>query len=156
MSEATNWVRRRAQRERILDSQAAGVWHNFQSALQDACDDYNENYCAPSSREVEYKLENGNRILITRTLPADKVARMRDIRMHVVVAFGGNRPTIMATRQTSGSATSNNHNFHISSDDREAFIVDKEQRIDLDEASKRILEPLLFPPGEQRRPISNA
>jgi hypothetical protein len=53
-----NWVERRAQRDRILDSNVIELWHAVRAAIQDACDSFNNHYSAdPDQPEVVCRLK---------------------------------------------------------------------------------------------------
>lgn len=67
-----NWVQRRARRAHILETQGQTLWQEIITALQDACEDFNSLYCNPNKPEVQFALEGGNRITITKTIFADR------------------------------------------------------------------------------------
>jgi len=148
MSEPTNWVEQRAHRERILRSEGPKVWGELRSALEDACNSYNEHYC-PNKHEVECKLENGNRSIITKTTYADGHTRYRDERIEVIASFHQATAAVTVTR-TPGTP----HSFHISSDEQQAFLMEGKERVTPDEASRKILESVFFPSNQPRSPVS--
>src|SRR5712691_2551928 len=118
MSELPNWVERRAQSERTLNRDAPVVWNEVRSALQDACDSYNHNYC-PETPQVTCKLENGNRVLITKVLQGtDRLGRPSEQRSDIVVAFDANTCMITSTRTKPGGSK-----FIVTADERNAFIL---------------------------------
>jgi hypothetical protein len=148
MSESANWVQRRAVKERVLDTGAIGVWNEVRSALQDACESYNEHYSPnPNRVEVECQLENGNRIRITRTLPGGP-PHFQPIITQALVEFDSKIPSIRSTREESSAS----REFRISSDETFSYVVDGDARMAPDEVSRLILEPILFH-GERRHPI---
>jgi hypothetical protein len=148
MSESTNWVQRRAIKERVLDTGAIEVWNEVRSSLEDACESYNKHYCPnPNRQEVKYRPENGNRLLITRTVQGDHLTNFREVVTQVIVEFDSAIPAIRFTRDERP------RELRISSNDSSAYVKEGESQISPDEVSRRILEPIFFPSGERTHPI---
>src|ERR1700692_4905456 len=85
-----NWVERRAHREKILATQSEELWNPFRSAIQDACVSFQRLYPQP---HAICALENGKRIRITRTIPADGT-RMHPHNLTVLIGFQPDNGTI--------------------------------------------------------------
>src|SRR5437868_2544818 len=97
MDDSQNWVERRAQRERVLDSGAADVWNQVRAALQNACLSYNEHYATQSELQVRCSLETENKILIIRPIPTDLVTRFASSSVGALTVFDPGVPSITAT-----------------------------------------------------------
>ena len=142
-----NWVQKRAQRESILASKSSGVWDLIRAALQDAVESYNEHYSNPSKPEATCKLENGKRVLITRAFYSMEGGSPLEKSLKILVEFDEQRPCIKFVQESFSGE------FGLSSDDREAFVHDRGERIEPDEVSRRMLEPIFFRREERKRPI---
>jgi hypothetical protein len=140
-----NWVERRAHRERILDTQATEVWNDLCEAVQDACESYNSHYNpAPAQLRVTCKFQNAHRLLITN--PA---VELDGKPASTLLVFDPVEPAITNIR----SLPSGSYMYRISSDGESAFTVDGTSRLSADQVSQRVLEPILFSPGEHRHPV---
>src|ERR1700733_2780582 len=108
-----NWVEHRAKRESTLNANAASVWEKVRAALQDACESYNVFYCsAPKQQEVQCRLENPNRLLISRT-----EFGIPNFKTQIVVLYDPAEPAINSSRDNPGHADT----FSISADEDHAF-----------------------------------
>ena len=145
-----NWVQRRARREFLLDSKADEVWNDVRAAVQDACDTYNEHYSPPNQPTVDYKLENGHRLRITKTVPADGLTVFHPVKETLVVAFDKAAPAITMSRDSTGTRA-----FRIDARETEVFAKgDDGTKVSADQLSEKILERFLFSsPTERSHPI---
>jgi hypothetical protein len=130
-SQPTNWVARRAEAERALVKAAPDSWNMVRAEIQDACNTFQHEYRGGAVR-VDCKLENGNRILVT-------VLNGQE-RSDVVIAFN----QAAAAIDVSGPSGHQRYFFRWHADGGATFIESSsgEQVNDL---SRRILEPILFP-----------
>jgi hypothetical protein len=143
-----NWVERRAIQDRNLESGAPQIWSAVRSALDDACRSYNAHYIHDFNRpEVRFNPENGSRAIIVRTLYTDRGIATDERTEEILVTFDSTIPAIVATRKDKSER------FDIASDQNSAFVARGDKRLDADEISRAILEPLFFRKGEKRRPI---
>jgi hypothetical protein len=138
--EPINWIESRAAKEIVLQKQAPELWNAVRSALQDACDGFNEHYAFDTNQpEVSCKPENGRRILIT----IKRRERDREFSEEMIVRFS----------EESYSIEYNSSRLNLSSDDTQAFVVQHDgQRLDPDAVSRCILEPFFFKNGESKKP----
>ena len=126
-----NWVARRAEAERSLAKFAPDAWNRVRSEIQDACDTFGLEYRG-SAITVDCKPENGNRILL--------VIHHGQQRTDLVIAFKKDSATIEVS-YPSGHAT-----FPLRWDsDRSEVNVESANGERIDDLSRGILEPLLFP-----------
>jgi hypothetical protein len=127
-----NWVKRRASQERTVASSAPVFWSGVFCALRDACDSCREHY----GTDVEPIQENGSRILIVKTAAAGYV------KATVTVVFKADRPEIEVTR------TEDTLTFQVTADETSAFALERPggPKLSPDDVSRKILEPVLFPP----------
>src|ERR1039457_2986651 len=137
MDEFKNWVERRFVIEALQAKRAPELWQEVRSALQDACDSFNERY-GSATDQVECALENCRRVRITRKLLEDHSRnRHSKIVTTIVVSFDENSQKITAAQNSANI-------FSISSDGISVFITRKDKRLEPDEVSKEILESFLF------------
>jgi hypothetical protein len=127
-----NWVERRAKRERMLAKEAPEAWSQVRSAIQDACNSYDQYYDSDDAR-LQCKLENGTRIRVT------KIEAKR--RAEVLVSYDNRSRNIDLTTEAGQMR------FIITADDNGVSVIDSRHRNSLtpDEVSQRVLAPLLFP-----------
>jgi hypothetical protein len=71
----------------------------------------------------------------------------REISLKILVEFDEQRPCIKFVQDSFSGE------FAFSSDDREAFVHDRGERLEPDELSRRLLEPIFFRREERKRPI---
>ncbi|MGA2148175.1 MAG: hypothetical protein ABSH49_24770 [Bryobacteraceae bacterium] len=145
-----NWVRERAERERVCASQAPALWEKVRAALQDASDSYNEEYGNPAYPEVKYELENGKRILIVRTSFIGGPGQSNEERRSVLVTFDEHGGCITFVGDIDGSSGE----LVITVDGHEVFVTrkDKNERMEPDDVSRLLLQGIFFKPGERKRP----
>jgi hypothetical protein len=131
-AEAPNWVERRHRREAALAGGSIDLWNEIRGAIQNACDSFKVHY-----GDVDCKLENGKRILVSRSAPK---------RAQVVVAFQeAPAPRVSVAFETKTES------YPFSVDDNElVFIKHNTNRLTADQLSERILEHLLFPEEPKR------
>jgi hypothetical protein len=148
-SEMKNWVERRALQDKNLETGAPGVWSAVRSALEDACRSYNEHYSHDANfQEVSCKLENGNRVVITRTRAVNNGGTMIQwLTEEIIVSFDKTASEVKVARKD-GSAR-----YEITSNQEGAFIMQHGKTIDADETSRQILEPLFFLKDEKKRAV---
>src|ERR1700730_11338991 len=115
-----SWVEERAQRDEVLWKGAPGVWDGVRSALQDACESYNTRYCNPDFPEVDCKLENGKRILISRNICVTDAGGTRQTRGIVIVEFIERDPGIRFTRTNPDESGK----LRFSSTDKDVLVID--------------------------------
>jgi hypothetical protein len=133
-----NWVEVRANRESTLWQKAPELWQEVRSAVQDACQSYNDHYSNPDHPEVICKLENGKRVRVNR-----------EAHGMVLIEFDARKPSIRYTRDHSESSGE----LGFCSDEVEAWIATGDgARMTPDAASRNLLEPLLFQTGEAGHP----
>ena len=127
-----NWVKRRASQERTVASSAPVFWSAVYSALRDACDAYREHY----GTDVELIPENGSRVLIVKTAAAGYV------KARVTVVFNADRLEIEVAR------AEDTLTFQVAADETSAFALERPDgpKLSPDDVSRKILEPVLFPP----------
>jgi hypothetical protein len=142
MTANDNWVERQwqleqhqRQLERKLEEQSPEVWNQVRASIQDACNSFKQRY-SDANTTLNCELENGRRI---------RVAVRRGRRTSdVVVSFDNDRPSIdiAGTKRSKLTITI--------SDTGELEIRPLGTRTILtpDEASERILRPILFPDGK--------
>jgi hypothetical protein len=144
-----NWVDRRAIRERSLDFGAPKVWDEVRGSLQDACDSFNEHYPQSNRQDAAHcKLENGNRVKITRIVSADMKTSFQPQQFEVLVTFDKLAPSVTV------AFPDNTAVFKIESDEESAFPTFAGKRITSDEISHKVLESVLFPNKQRTRPVS--
>lgn len=143
-----NWVEYRAQCDLMLTSGAGTVWDEVRAALQDACASYNEHYSPqPGIAEVTSKLENGRRMLISRKVYVTEAGRSQEVVCKLLVEFDELHYSVTYTRENPDATGQ----LRIDADKASAFIRDANgQRSSPDEASRFLLEPILFRGGEIR------
>lgn len=131
----SNWVERKAKRASLLDEKATHIWDEVRSALIDACNSHREYY----QGNAEAVPQNGHRVRITRTHPADPMTAAPPVQLDVLVVFDEQKRLITAT-----SAAQKACKFSIDVDDDGAFLAAGESRVTPDEVSERILQNVLF------------
>jgi hypothetical protein len=156
-----NWIDRRARRESLLKG-ADGAWNQVRAAIQDACDSFNKHY--PAQAPVQCEQENGNRLCITRTIPADPALTFGARRLQVLVTFTSAKITAVYNDRSS--------TYKITADDESVFVVDRraagrppehldprqlgrtdrDRRMPPDDLSEAILKSILFPLPDETRP----
>jgi|ERR1039458_3562206 hypothetical protein len=74
MSDKSNWIERRALREKILDAGGTELWLRVATVLDDSCTYFNEKY--PHLGKLGNSPGNGHRIVVTMTFagPRKKVS----------------------------------------------------------------------------------
>lgn len=127
-----NWIKRRAAQEQTVASGAPVFWNAVCSALWDACDTYRQEY----GTDVELIPENGSRLLIVKTAPEHYV------KATITVVFKADRREIEVTR------TEDTLTFQVAADETSAFALERPDgpKLSPDDVSRKILEPVLFPP----------
>jgi hypothetical protein len=156
-----NWVERRAHREGLLKG-ADDVWNQVRAAIQDACDSFNEHY--PAQAPVQYEQENGSRLCITRTIPANDDLTFGATKVRVSVTFTAAKITAVYSDRSS--------TYRITADDESAFVIDRRatgtltehlhqrqkgrsdgyRRMSPDDVSEAILKSILFPLPDETWP----
>jgi hypothetical protein len=64
-----NWIEKKYAHEKMLADGAPELWNKLRSAIQDACDSYNQHYAASMpNRRVKCEQENGKRLRIQKQL----------------------------------------------------------------------------------------
>jgi hypothetical protein len=94
---------------------------------------------------VTYKFQNAHKLLITNPefeTPEGKPAS-------TLLVFDPVEPAITNVRSLPSGA----YTYRISSDGESAFALDGSSRLSPDQVSQRVLEPVLFTPGEHRHPV---
>jgi hypothetical protein len=136
-----NWVEKRARTEAMLDNGAPAIWDQVRSAIQDACASFTQYYEAnfPQS-SLTCELENGKRVKVSRVIDHGRLQR--------IVAFDEQEPSIKVSSDKSTST------YKIEADEQAAYVTHQGSRIDADELSKLVLEPLLFPTKQRSHPSS--
>ena len=132
-----NWVEQRYAIENCLTNQKGEVWNQVRAALQDACKSFRDHYASSVPAKLTDQLENGSRIRISLPFPVP-MRQTGDQITGIVVLFNASIPAI------DWADDDGSHRALISSDEKEAFIVDAGKRITPDELSRKILEPLFF------------
>jgi hypothetical protein len=127
-----NWVTRRASQEQNVASSAPVFWSAVSSALRDACDAYRKHY----ETGVELIPENGSRILIV------KASAEGYTKETITVVFKADRHEIEVTRREDTLS------FQVTADETSAFALERPDgpKLSPDDVSRKILEPVLFPP----------
>lgn len=143
-----NWVEHRARCDQYLGS-SVEVWSQVRSAVQEACQSYARHYAHTGVYELLCNLEHDNRLNIERTLPPDGVFRSTAELRRLVVTFSDEYLTIDVT----ANFPAKNTRLCIYSDEDGAFVAIDTTRLSSEEASRQILEHLLFPADERRHPI---
>ena len=142
----SNWVERRAARERNLKN-AVDVWRKAQDAIAEACESLNEHYADVAI--VGRTEQNRNLLTITITRPAtsemqaDETSRSRVI----AIEFQADKCKIAVTV---GQGTT--QEFPIEADSDHTFISWQGQELQLDEFSRFALERAFFGEPESALP----
>ena len=143
-----NWVEHRARCDQYLGN-SAEVWSQVRSAVEEACESYAQHYGHTGAYELHCNAEHADRLEIERTLPPDRIFRSTAEFRRIVVTFVDDQLAI----EVASNFVGQNTRFSISSDEDSAFVAMEGTRLSSEEASRRILEPLLFPADERRHPM---
>jgi hypothetical protein len=138
-----NWVEKKVRRESVLKEGAPELWNKAKTALENACLSYNQHYVTEGGRKVGW-LSEDSKVTITKDVRLQVSSTIRrDEAISVVVSFETGPPAI----KVGGVGPVKSTAFPILSDEETAFIG-MEREFDIEEVSKRILEPLFFPTGQ--------
>jgi hypothetical protein len=141
-----NWIEQKLKRESNLSNGAPEIWQKVRMALEGACITYGHSYSTEGKNQILLESENG-KISVQKNLQHVKsVNSWRDDTFSVVVSFDSERPAI----NVAGGGPVKAGRFVIFSDEDAAYIGrtensrgSTERRFDVEEVSKKILEPLL-------------
>lgn len=143
-----NWVEHRARCDQHLGN-SGEVWSQVRLAVLEACQSYTRHYAHTGVYELHCDVEHDNRLTIERTLPPDDVFRTTTELRRLVVTFSDEHLTI----DVAANFPAQNIKLCIYSDEDGAFAAIERTRLSSEEASRHILEHLLFPADERRHPI---
>ena len=142
-----NWVERRLVRENALNTGGPEIWNKLRSSMQDACETYNNHCSHAPNRQVKYELENCKRFRVKKTIRTiHSSSSHRDDCFFVIASFESAPPHIDVT----GEGPVQSSAIPICSNEETVFFGSLEKPTDVEEISRRILEPLLFPTGQYR------
>jgi hypothetical protein len=142
-----NWVERRALREGLLEHKSGDLWEQLRAAIMDACDSYNVNYPGQYGASVSHKLEDGKRIQVIHSNVPSNDGILRLITISTLISFDPQIPSVTATRENSSLT------FRILADETHVYLTQAGKEIDIDEASRQMIEPILFPDNVRRKPV---
>lgn len=135
---STNWVERRALRQKNLIEQSDKVWEDARMAIIEACSNFKTFFSELG--DVECTPKNGKQLMVEVRIKEEKrrvrIERLWDYKIAVTV---DDKPTVDCA---------------ISSDETHAYILHGQNEINPDEFSKLILEkPFFDPPKPWKAPV---
>jgi hypothetical protein len=144
-SNTLNWVERHARRENVLRTQAGELWNDIRRAIQDACDSFNRLYPEGNHQLVKYVLENGHRIVVSRTIPPQYPPAQGPQTLRVVVDYNARAASV----DVAYDSPHGNQTFKITCDDNGKVSIQDGSKagITADRVSELALKVLFFAPA---------